>query len=502
MATPSQAGAFALQAGEHPMSVQKFLSYVVLAGMGNALIWAFLLFRLPADHSPSLHSLLIRSLIYVSGAVLAGAAGSRFYWGRFSVPFTTEPPLSFPLFAIVNACAWVWVPAVVLLSRQDSPGSAFLAALGAALLANGLRRIIPPETRPRPYPPIVHPSDQGEMFAATLRTPHQEVHGYAIALCVYATGYLLVKHFYLNAGVPLAAAAFLFAWKLAPDPQSQPDSQTEPAAQTELAAKSARKREAVRFHQVALTAVLVTLYVMLNGIGHRNQVEAERAALAAGGGKGENAAADHRHSGSVYVSGISGYQSIILWPFQRKPAIVAPVLASISPLAALTAKPLVIKFDGPYWYFQPPGQRPGPQAYEAHGNPLTANIEANNFLPLTMEAVQNLGSPIRLARCREVQVTVENRDNVRGPISVGVLLADASAPGKPTLSLGPQTILSSQPDQFAVKLAPVDEVLHFAVPDHAALRKFNQITVEYFSGPEHWQVGAKIAVDQFELVPR
>jgi hypothetical protein len=490
MATPSQASAFALEAGARPTSLGKFLGYVILAGLGNAFIAAFLLFRLPADHAPSLHSLLIRSVIYVSGAVLAGAAGSRFYWNRFSVPFRTDPPLSFPQFAIVNAGAWVWVPAVVLLSREDSPGSAILFALGAALLANGLRRIVVSEARPRNQQSITHPSDANGMFAATLRTPHRDADGYAIALCVYATGYLLINHFYLTAGVSLAAAAFLFEWKLTLEPQS------------ELPGNLARRRQAGRFYEIALAAILVTLYVMLHGIGHRNDVEAGRVAFSAGGGKGDNAAVNHRRPGSVYVAGISGYQSIILWPVLQKPKIAAPVLASVSPFAKLAAKPLVIKFDGPYWYFQPPGQKPGPQAYEAHGNPLTANIEANNFLPLKMEAVQNLGSPIRLARCREVQVTVENRDNVRGMIAVGVVLADASAADKPTVSLGEQTILSSQPDQFAVKLAPVYEVLRFAVPDSAALRKFNQITVDYYSGPEHWQLGARVAIDQFELIPR
>jgi hypothetical protein len=130
------------------------------------------------------------------------------------------------------------------------------------------------------------------------------------------------------------------------------------------------------------------------------------------------------------------------------------------------------------------------------------NIEANNFIPLNMEAVQNLATSIKLARCRELRVTVQNRDNMRGLIALGVELKDSSAPGKSSVSLGQQTILSSRPDQFAVKLAPVDEVLRFAVPSHAALHKFDQITVQYFPGPEHWQLGAKIAIDQFELVPR
>ncbi|HEV2484058.1 MAG TPA: hypothetical protein VGT08_00865 [Terracidiphilus sp.] len=466
--------------------MSKFTAYVVLAGLLNAAIAAFLFFRLPADHTPSFRSLLIRAMFYVAFSVLAGAGGARFYWNRFSIPFTTDPPLSFQLFALVNACAWVWVPAVVLLSRQDSPVSSVLSALGAALLADGLRHIIPFEADSRDLRAPTARWESGELFAATLYTPPRETHGYVIALCIYATGYFLINHYFLNAGAPFAVAAFLFAWKRTLVQQPTAPSET-------------RSRAAHRLAVVAAAAVLVTLFVMLFGIGHRNRVEA---ALAGANGTGGDAAANHLSQGGVYVPGISGYQSIILWPVPEKPQIVAPVLANISPFAARTAKPLVIQFDGPYWYFQPPGQRPGPGAHEGRGNPLSVNIEANNFVPLNMEAVQNLASPIRLATCREVQVMIQNRDNLRGMIGLGVELTDSTAPGKPSVSLGQQTILSSQSDQFAVKLAPVDEVLRFTVPSHAPLRKFDQITVRYFPGPEHWQVGAKIAIDQFELVPR
>jgi len=116
--------------------------------------------------------------------------------------------------------------------------------------------------------------------------------------------------------------------------------------------------------------------------------------------------------------------------------------------------------------------------------------------------VQNLAEPIRLDRCRELQVTIENRDNLRGPIALGVVLTDSSAAGKPSISLGQQVVGSSEGGQFAVKIAPVEETLRFVVPSHAALHKFDQITVVYLPGAEHWQTGAKIAIEQFELIPR
>src|ERR1039458_5194154 len=130
MACSAQAGTFALQAGERPIGIKTFAGYVALAGLVNAAIAAFLLFRLPTSHAPSLRSLLIRAFIYVAGAVLAGMGGARFYWNRSSTPFRFDPPLSFRLFVLVNAAAWVWVPSIALLSRQDSPAAAALSAPG------------------------------------------------------------------------------------------------------------------------------------------------------------------------------------------------------------------------------------------------------------------------------------------------------------------------------------------------------------------------------------
>ena len=181
---------------------------------------------------------------------------------------------------------------------------------------------------------------------------------------------------------------------------------------------------------------------------------------------------------------------------------MAPIEPSLSPFAERIAKPLIIRFDGPYWYFQPPSTHPGPRPHEAQGDPLAVNIAANNFIPLNTEAVQTLGAPIRIARCRELQIAIENRDNLRGPIALGVVLTDSLAAGKPSISLGEQTVVSSEANQFLVKLSPVEEVLRYAIPSRAAIRKFDRITVLYLPGAEHWQTGAKIAIKQFELIPR
>ena len=60
---------------------------------------------------------------------------------------------------------------------------------------------------------------------------------------------------------------------------------------------------------------------------------------------------------------------------------------------------------------QPPNKIPGPTAHQAHGTPLGYEIESINSTPLMMEAHQTLGMAIPIARCREIQVEIENRDN-------------------------------------------------------------------------------------------
>lgn len=488
MAPPIQPRTFAVEAGERSLSMKAFAAYLVLAGLANATIVALIFCHLPASRVPTLHSLLIRAVLYVAFAAAAGAAGAQFYWNRSSFPRRADPPLSFLPFALANAMAWVWVPAIVFLSRQDSPAFAAFCALGAALLASGLRHVIPVSAgRPLSEQQALT-SESGELFAATLRVHPREGYGAAVALCLYLAGYCFFNRLYLTAGVPLALAAFVFAWSRTFVPFA------------ESASSSDRARGARRLATNAMAAVLVTLFALLFGIGHRNSVEAARAALSRRNDEG--VAGHDRRRTAAMQSGISGYESIILWPVPEKKPIIAPLPADVALAAERAARPIVIRFNGPYWYFQPPGRGPSPTAHQAHGTPLTVNVAANNFAPLNMEAVQSLDAPIPISRCGELQVEIENHDNTRGEIQIGVVLIDSSAPGKPSLSLGSQPVPSSEFERFSVKVAPVDEVLRFPIPLNAPIHKFDQMMVVYSSGWEHWQLGAKIAVEQFEILPR
>jgi hypothetical protein len=137
-----------------------------------------------------------------------------------------------------------------------------------------------------------------------------------------------------------------------------------------------------------------------------------------------------------------------------------------------------------------------------HGNPLAVNIRSTDFVPLLMEARQSLGAAVQLACCREILVTIKNHDNIPGRIAIGVLLTDSTSIGKPTLYLDQQPVISTEPSRFSVKSSPVQEILRFSVPDHPRIDRFDEITVIFFPDSERAVAGAKIALEEFELLPR
>jgi hypothetical protein len=68
--------------------------------------------------------------------------------------------------------------------------------------------------------------------------------------------------------------------------------------------------------------------------------------------------------------------------------------------------------------------------------------------------------------------------------------------------VGQQVIASTQPENFAFKAAPVRETLRFVVPPSLAAERFGGLTVLLLPDIEHTFVAPRIAVDQFEILPR
>jgi hypothetical protein len=282
----------------------------------------------------------------------------------------------------------------------------------------------------------------------------------------------------------LALGAAVFAW------------QRTHVREEALEGRREVRRAARRLALAAIPAVLVTMWALMDGVAHRNRLLALNAAM---GGNADSGSKDA--SKGAQGHGTGGFVSVILWPYPEKKQISAPIEES-SVLAPGSKRPVVIRFDGQYWYMQPPDQRPGPLAHQAHGTPLDTHIASNNRFPLTMEAHQFLGAPIRVLRCRGIEVEIENRDNDPGAISMAVLLRDSSSARTPALYIGEQPIVTKEPGNFRIKSAPVAETLRFAVPAQARVRKFDEITVMILPDAGHQRVGPRIGIDEFALLPR
>lgn len=470
------------------MSAARFFAFTVAAGLINAMIASFVLCRLPDARTLSLLSLCIRASLYVLIGALGGIGGSWLYWRRSSSPFREKSPIPFSLFALVCAGAWVWVPSMVLFSEQVSAATALVAMVGTAVLAAGLRSATRTVFAPASEPRTLWEYNSIELFSESLHQTPMDTRGYAIAIALYAAGWALATHSNYTAALLLAFATFLFTWETATPLNRSSDDAFDTHGEY--------RRSLRRLARIALPAVLLTMWALLDGFAHRD------AALAAQAANPHTKSAGIRQENSGRGGlDFSGYESIVLWPVPDKKQIVAPPPPGAGLIDKGAKQPIVLRFTGAYWYFQPPDSQPGPRALQAHGTPLAENIHTRNALPLYMDAHQNLSTPVRLARCGEIQIELEDHDNASGPVAMAVLLANSSAPpGTPAIYLGRQPVLSSEPGSAASNSA--HETLHFSLPAHAAIHQFDQITVMFFPELGAFRTAPRIAIDQFTLIPR
>ena len=68
--------------------------------------------------------------------------------------------------------------------------------------------------------------------------------------------------------------------------------------------------------------------------------------------------------------------------------------------------------------------------------------------------------------------------------------------------MGQQTVVSSQPGRFAIKTAPAAEVLRPPVPAGGAPPSSTTSLVMLFLDSSNHDVAPKVAIKEFQLVPR
>jgi FtsH-binding integral membrane protein len=208
--------------------------------------------------------------------------------------------------------------------------------------------------------------------------------------------------------------------------------------------------------------------------------------------------------GSV-ISAKNENSGIILLPKKEASTkLVAPAPASGNGLLknGRRANPLVIPFNGVYWFFKAPDVRPPEKAREMHGSPELLDIHSTDRRPLSMEAHEHLGSLLSLDCCSRIQIEIRNTDVYQETVSLELILTDSSVPGHPSESLGTMVVKSKRAWKLYEKASPVSETLTFPIPSKPSIRRFDEVKIVFRLDAFRADDGAKVAIDHFVLVPR
>jgi hypothetical protein len=213
---------------------------------------------------------------------------------------------------------------------------------------------------------------------------------------------------------------------------------------------------------------------------------------------------DKRFEGSV-APPAEGDPGVVLWPEKQihtKLVAPAPIFGNSLLLNHRSSSPLVIPFDGVYWFFKAPDMHPPRTSRQAHGSPEMLEIRSTDRRPLSMEAHESLGSMIDMECCSKIQIAIRNADRYPDTVSMELVLINTSLRGKPSQSLGRMTVKSTRPWSIYDERPPASETLNFVLPAHMSIRRFDEVMVVFRLDAARADSGPEIAIDRFVLVPR
>ncbi|WP_419806778.1 hypothetical protein [Terriglobus sp.] len=209
-------------------------------------------------------------------------------------------------------------------------------------------------------------------------------------------------------------------------------------------------------------------------------------------------------SGAPHLAAVPArtYARVVLLapPLPKRKLLVDPHKTQFGGAVRL-AHPLVIRFDGAYWYFQSPVPGAKYEVKVQRGDPTKGHIYANDFMPLQMEAHQSLGTRLNTSCCQSMSVVLVNADTRLGSILVEAKLRNLTDRGTESVSLGVVPIRSSQVQQISTARPSIRETLRFPITGKAASFQFNEITLVFKLAREREMAGARVQVSSFTLQP-
>jgi hypothetical protein len=446
---------------------------LVITGCLSAAMITSLSSRLPQSPTLSWTTILLHSIEYITLATIGGAIGTSIPWLFLKI----KPSFSLASFAKTVAVGWIFFPSILLFYRRQSPWMFLVLALATAASAFSLRRLFPviPESDQRKAPDG-NTGDMPNLYGLPIGA-FRPVRAFFIAICAQAALLLAVADRPSPAGLLLSICLALLVWRWS-------------ALDTTTIKQFAGRRQSILLSALALCFTVLALLPWIAEKAYGSKEAPRRPALIT------------HESKQADVPG-SDYVGIILWPPPiKKTAIVPPSPHATSFTIGKASKPIVIPFDGQYWYFKAPSKRPGPRAHIAHGKATQVNVHSTDSAPLLMDAYQNLGTSIDLGCCSEIDVAITNADVRPGTIALAIRLADSTSFGEPSQDLGVRAIASSKAAQIPLSRPPVEEVLRFPIPRPTTIHRFDEITIVFLSARERARGGAKVSIQSFTLIPR
>jgi hypothetical protein len=440
-------------------------------GLNLAVAVCYLNCTSPRTHTLSSTERLVTSIVYLLIACLVGAAGTRIILPRGSQR----------QFRALSRCAlrgWVFLPATILFLQQRSILAPLIAAVSAALVSASLFRFtdLMPED-PLEKPRAQQPLDK-DLFTSEVRLAPASSLPFSLSLCLYGALLSAIAGKFTLVTLLLAASASLLVVQILP---LQPKQEQQP-------------NQSIDRRSNPYAVIVVALFCAFLALSASPQVWQDPLLRWARRLSISNPARPR----PTQTDSSSGYRTIVLWPIEKQQKVIPPPPRSINLAFPGIAKPWIIPFYGPYWYFKSPGESPGPNTRTARGDPLKVNVRSTDSSAVLMEAHQQLSASIDLACCREMQIVFRN-DVSLGAVAVGLSLTDSHSKRKLSQSLGIRYVATDaagrRPDD------PVEETLIFPLPGAGLLKRFDAITVTLLSGARHPTAGRKVAVERFVMIP-
>jgi hypothetical protein len=452
----------------------------VWAPMILGVIAAAVIFELlcPALHRYTLpwSALLIFVMCSLAVAILVSGVAARmvFRMARRDLSDASSP-------IVWAACmGGLWVPAWVLCLREPSILTVFAACFCVASLSRSIKRYdleIVEASREVGYRSPAMPFLVGDsMPLVRVILPSLSI---AVLAEIAATAMMMNSN--VIASIFAASCVAVLVWRLG--------TKASPIKMSQTRVSNSRAMVSVA---LAFVFTVVVLLPYLRSVRLSGGLEA---LLKRNSGLGRRA--DEVQEQATHSEGYSGI--ILLPPVEPHKKIVAPQHKDAATTGRVT-QPLVIPFDGAYWYFKAPDKGPRPTARIVRESSTKAVVRSSDSYPLLMEAHQKLDTPIDLSCCNKVEVAVLNADRNPGAIALELWVMNRALPGRGSRYLGTVVIPSSESGRNLVG-SPVEEKMEFLVPAAMAKEQFDEIRVVIRTAPARSRAGAQIAIRRFVLIP-